>query len=236
MNRSSSEPGLGIFSHLHGRVAAPEEIPQRPHPYPGPNLEMETMTGVQALCVYCGSSDAVAPAHLELARQVGREAAQRDIAIVYGGGRVGLMGALAESATEAGGRVIGIIPGFLEKLEVGNRATSEYHVVESMHSRKNLMFERSDAFCVLPGGLGTLDETFEMITWRLLKLHDKPIVLVNPDGYWDPLLALIDHQTSAGYLRVPPDKLFDLVPDVESLFDLLARAPAPKIEADREKF
>jgi len=193
------------------------------------------MTGIQALCVYCGSSDAVAAAHLQLARDVGREAARRGIAIVYGGGRVGLMGALAESATDAGGTVVGIIPGFLENLEVGYRATSEYHVVDSMHHRKNLMFERSDAFCVLPGGLGTLDETFEMITWRLLKLHDKPIVLINPDGYWDPLLSLIEHQSGAGYLRTPAKALFQVVPDVASLFEVLERAPSPLIEADQKK-
>src|SRR3546814_5713769 len=101
-------------------------------------------------------------------------------------------------AQAAGGRVVGIIPQHLEALEAGNRTASEYLVVNSMHARKQLMAERSDAFCALPGGLGTLDETFEIITWRQLKLHDKPVILVNLDGYWDPLLRLVEHQTAAG--------------------------------------
>jgi hypothetical protein len=138
-----------------------------------------------------------------------------------------MMGALAEGAQAAGGRVVGIIPQLLEDLEAGNRAASEYLVVESMHARKQLMAERSDAFCALPGGLGTLDETFEIVTWRQLKLHDKPVILVNIEGYWDPLLRLVEHQTAEGYLRGGSAGLFHVVERVDQVLDAAARAPRP---------
>ncbi len=187
------------------------------------------MTKLTALCVYCGSSGRVRESHLEAARKLGRLAGESGVDIVFGGGRVGLMGAVAEGALAAGGRVVAIIPHHLEALEVGLRNASEYLVVDSMHSRKQLMAERADAFCALPGGLGTLDETFEIITWRQLKLHDKPILLVNLDGYWDPLLRLIDHQIEEGYLRGPTDGLFQVVDSVEAVLDTAAKAPSPAI-------
>lgn len=187
------------------------------------------MTNLTALCVYCGSSGKVRESHLEAARTLGRLAAESGVDIVFGGGRVGLMGAVAEGAQRAGGRVVGIIPKHLEVLEVGLRSANEYVVVDSMHARKQLMAERSDAFCALPGGLGTLDETFEIITWRQLKLHDKPILLVNIEGYWDPLLHLIDHQIAEGYLRGPTDGLFQVVDRVEDVLQAAASAPRPAI-------
>ena len=187
------------------------------------------MTTLTALCVYCGSSGQVRDSHLAAARRLGELAAEAGVDIVFGGGRVGLMGAVAEGALTAGGRVVGIIPQHLEGLEVGLRKASEYIVVDSMHSRKQLMAERSDAFCALPGGLGTLDETFEIITWRQLKLHDKPVLLVNIDGYWDPLLRLVDHQVAEGYLRGPTDGLFQVVDRVEDVLEAAAKAPSPAI-------
>ena len=187
------------------------------------------MTKLTALCVYCGSSGKVRNSHLEAARTLGRLAAESGVDIVFGGGRVGLMGAVAEGAQHAGGRVVGIIPKHLEVLEVGLRSANEYVVVDSMHARKQLMAERADAFCALPGGLGTLDETFEIITWRQLKLHDKPILLVNIDGYWDPLLHLIDHQIAEGYLRGPTEGLFQVVDRVEDVLQAAASAPGPAI-------
>ena len=135
-----------------------------------------------------------------------------------------MMGAVAEGAQAEGGRVVAIIPEHLEVLEVGNRKASEYIVVESMHVRKQLMAERSDAFCVLPGGLGTLDETFEIVTWRQLKLHDKPVILVNLDGFWDPLLRLVEHQTAEGYLR-GSEGLFHVVERVDQVLEAAATAP-----------
>ncbi|MEE8499045.1 MAG: TIGR00730 family Rossman fold protein [Kiloniellales bacterium] len=192
------------------------------------------MTELRALCVYCGSSNGVAAKHLEAAAELGRLAARRGIEIVFGGGHVGLMGALADGALAEGGRVTGVIPEHLKAREVGHRGLSELVVVDSMHSRKRRMFELSDAFCALPGGLGTLDETFEMITWKQLGLHDKPIVLVNLDGFWDPLLALFAHQLEAGYIRPKHAHLVRVVARIESVFDAVAGAPAATIAADTE--
>jgi uncharacterized protein (TIGR00730 family) len=181
------------------------------------------MAELTALCVYCGSSDRTETSHRELAAWLGREAARRGVDIVFGGGRVGLMGVLADAALSAGGEVIGIIPGHLEAREVGHNTVTRLEVVDSMHSRKARMCELADAFCVLPGGLGTLDETFEIITWKQLGLHDKPIVLVNLDGYWTPLLDLIAHQVEAGYVHPRHTALFNVIEDPERLFDTLAK-------------
>jgi len=193
------------------------------------------MVHLLSLCVYCGSSNAVAPEHLGAAEALGRLAAQQKVDIVFGGGRVGLMGAVADGALAEGGWVVGIIPRHLEDREVGHRAASEYHVVDSMHARKQLMFQRSDAFCVLPGGLGTLDEAFEIITWKQLGLHDKPIVVINPAGYWDPLLHMIDHQIAAGYLRGPTSRLFTVAESPEAALEAVRAAPEPRVAADSER-
>ena len=184
---------------------------------------------IRSLCVYCGSARQVRPSHLEAARALGTLAAQAGIDIVYGGGRIGMMGAVAEGAQAAGGRVVAIIPQHLEMLEAGNRGASEYLVVDSMHARKQLMAERSDAFCALPGGLGTLDETFEIITWRQLKLHDKPIIFVNLEGFWDPLLRLVEHQTAEGYLRGGSAGLFQVVERVDQVIEAAVKAPRPAL-------
>lgn len=184
---------------------------------------------IRSLCVYCGSASQVRASHLDAARALGAMAAKAGVDIVYGGGRIGMMGAVAEGAQAAGGRVVAIIPQHLEALEVGNRSATEYIVVDSMHARKKLMAERSDAFCALPGGLGTLDETFEIITWRQLKLHDKPVILVNLDGYWDPLLRLVEHQTAEGYLRGGNAGLFQVVERVDQVIEAANRAPRPAL-------
>lgn len=184
---------------------------------------------IRALCVYCGSSSQVRPSHLAAARELGALAARANVDIVYGGGRVGMMGAVAAGAQAAGGRVVGIIPQILEDLEAGNRSADEYIVVDSMHARKQLMAERSDAFCALPGGLGTLDEAFEIITWRQLKLHDKPIIFVNLEGYWDPLLRLVEHQAAEGYLRGGAAGLFHVVERVDQVLETAENAPRPRL-------
>ncbi len=194
------------------------------------------MPDIGALCVYCGSSNDVDPAHLKAARDTGRQAAQRGIEIVFGGGHVGMMGALADGALAAGGSVIGIIPEILMAREVAHSGASEMIVVDSMHTRKRHMFERSDAFCALPGGMGTLDETFEIITWKQLGLHDKPIVLANLGGYWDTLLRMLEYQTAAGYVRPEQMGLFRVVERIESIFDALEASPAPKTLGDSERF
>jgi uncharacterized protein (TIGR00730 family) len=194
------------------------------------------MPDIKALCVYCGSSGDVDPAHLKAACKTGRLAAERGIAIVFGGGHVGMMGALADGALEAGGQVIGIIPEILRKREVAHAGASDMIVVDSMHTRKRQMFERSDAFCTLPGGMGTLDETFEIITWKQIGLHDKPIVLANLGGYWDPLLAMLAHQREAGYIRPQHAGLYRVVERVESIFDAIAGAPPPQFPGETERF
>ena len=185
------------------------------------------MTKLRALCVYCAASSKVDPRHLEAARELGRLAARRGVRIIFGAGSVGLMGALADGALAEQGQVTGVIPEHIEQWELGHKGISEYIVVGSMHERKKVMFERSDAFCVLPGGLGTLDETLEMITWRQLSMHDKPIVLVNNAGYWDPFLRLIDHIVKEGFLHQKADKLFQVVSEVSEVFDAIASAPPP---------
>ena len=129
-----------------------------------------------------------------------------------------------------GGEVIGIIPGHIQELEVEHTGLTELHVVDSMHTRKRMMFDRSDAFVVLPGGLGTLDETFEIVTWKQLGLHDKPVVIVNADGYWQPMLDMLEHMIGSGFARPEHRALFRVVDDVEAVFDALALEPEPVIE------
>jgi len=195
-------------------------------------MPMPTQGQNRTLCVYCGSSNNVAARHLEAAAELGRLAAGRGIGIVFGGGRVGLMGALADGALDAGGRVTGVIPQHLQDQEAGHNGVDEMIVVDSMHARKRRMFEISDAFCALPGGLGTLDETFEIVTWKQLGLHDRPVVLVNVDGFWDPLLALLAHQLEAGYIRPRHAGLYRVVETIESVFDAIEATPSPRHPPD----
>lgn len=193
------------------------------------------MAQLRALCVYCGASERGDPRHLAAATALGRAAAARKVGIVFGGGHVGLMGAVADGALAAGGRVTGIIPKILVARESGHRGVTEMIVVDSMHTRKQRMFELSDAFCILPGGLGTLDEAFEIITWKQLGLHDKPVVLLNLDGYWDPLVDLLDHLVAARYARPRHTRLWQVVTGIEDVFDTVAAAPSPCIPSDTER-
>jgi uncharacterized protein (TIGR00730 family) len=156
---------------------------------------------VRSVCVFCGSAPG-RPAHfIEAAHATGKLLAQRAIALVYGGGHIGMMGAVADAALAAGGRVIGVIPQHLMRPEVAHLGLTELIVVESMHQRKRLMADRADAFLVLPGGYGTLEETFEVVTWLQLGLHRKPVALVNVGGYFDPLLRWIHQAVGAGFVR-----------------------------------
>ena len=151
------------------------------------------------VCVYCGSSAGNDPRFATIARRFGTALARARIGIVYGGGRVGLMGALADAALEAGGEVIGVIPRFLEEREIAHDGV-DLRIVESMHERKQLMSELSDAFVALPGGFGTFEEFFEIVTWVQLRLVDAPCILANVDGYYDPLLKLIDGANANGFI------------------------------------
>ncbi|HEY6135418.1 MAG TPA: TIGR00730 family Rossman fold protein [Rubrivivax sp.] len=152
------------------------------------------------LCVYCGSRHGARPEYTAIARAVGREIGLRGWQLVYGGGNVGLMGEVADAAMAHGARVIGVIPRSLMEREVGHRALSELHVVDTMHQRKQLMAERASAFVALPGGIGTLEELFEVWTWRQLGYHDQPIGLLNVAGYYDPLLDFMNRTVAEGFL------------------------------------
>ena len=184
------------------------------------------MAELRSLCVYCGSSSRVDERYKTAAANLGALIAARGLQLVYGGGRVGLMGIVADAALGAGAPVVGIIPEHIQALEVEHTGLTELHVVDSMHTRKRMMFDRSDAFVVLPGGLGTLDEAFEMLTWRQLKLHEKPVVFVDIDGFWRPFLRLVDHMVAQGFCRPENRDLFQVVETVEEVFGALA-APQP---------
>ena len=178
-----------------------------------------------SVCVYAGFSDLAAQDFKLSAQKLGTTLAQRGINIVYGaGGGGGLMGLVANSALDAGGKVCGIIPEHLLAKESPPKNLTELFVVSDMHTRKQMMVNRSDAFIILPGGLGTLDETFEILTWKKLELHNKPIILFNQNGYWNDMLALIDKTISAGF-ALPTDKsLFEVTDSVEGVFAILEKS------------
>ena len=159
---------------------------------------------VKAVCVYCGSSRGVAPAYAEAARRVGELLAKEGIELVYGGGSVGLMGIVANAALAAGGRVVGAIPRRMFKAEVAHPGLTELIEVTSMHERKMVMFERSDAFLALPGGLGTLEELTETATWSQIGLHSKPMATLDVDGFWTPFHAMLQGFVDRGFLKRSP--------------------------------
>ena len=183
------------------------------------------MVDISAVCVYCGSRDQVDQAYRDAARDLGRHLAESAVALVYGGGRVGLMGRCADAALAAGGTVIGIIPEALMKIEVDHRDLTELIVTPDMHSRKRCMIDRADAFVLLPGGLGSLDEIIEVITWRQLGLHDKPIIVINIAGYWDPLLALIEHIIAQGFANSSARGLYCVVASAAEVIPAIEAAP-----------
>ncbi|MBL8832716.1 MAG: TIGR00730 family Rossman fold protein [Rhodospirillales bacterium] len=193
------------------------------------------MTKLNSVCVYCGSSNDGNPSHRTDANRFGGQLAAAGIALVYGGGRVGLMGAVADGAIAGGGTVVGIIPEHLMRAEVGHGQVTELHVVPSMHVRKEMMFARSDAFVILPGGPGTLDEMFEILTWRQLGLHDKPLVIVNLAGYWDGLIALIDGIIAAKYARPSFRAFYTVVDSIDAVLPALRAAPPARTPPQPEK-
>ena len=187
------------------------------------------MAVVKSLCVYCGSSAAVDARYRAAASGLGALAAANGIEIVYGGGRVGLMGLVAEAALAAGGRVTGIIPQLLHEREVAHTGLSRLLIVANMHERKQRMFELSDAFVTLPGGLGTLDETIEIITWKQLGLHDKPLIIVDVDNYWAPLRALFEHVIATGFTAAGARSFFRVVSDIVEVLPAIAALPEPTL-------
>jgi uncharacterized protein (TIGR00730 family) len=175
-----------------------------------------------SVCVYCGSRHGAHPAYTAAARALGTAIGARGWQLVYGGGIVGLMGEVANATLAAGGRVIGVIPESLKKLEVGHLGLHELHVVPTMHVRKQMMAERADAFIALPGGIGTLEELYEVWTWRQLGYHDQPIGLLNIQGYYDHLLSFMDHSVAEGFLSASQQAAVQVGTDPEALLLALA--------------
>lgn len=188
------------------------------------------MTEIQNVCVYCGSSSKVDDAYKEAATELGALIAKENWGVVYGGGRVGLMGLVADSALSAGGDVVGIIPAHIEEREVQHEELTELHVVDTMHVRKQMMVDRSQAFVILPGGLGTLDELFELMTWKQLGLHDKPIIIVNMNGYWTDMLKAVKNIANQGFMREDDLNLFVEVQDVKDVPEAIKNAPNEKFD------
>jgi uncharacterized protein (TIGR00730 family) len=194
------------------------------------------MQKIRRLSVYCGSSGSVGRQYREAASELGARLAAARIGLVFGGGRIGLMGLLADAALAAGGEVTGVIPARLRDAELAHSGATELLVVGGMHERKRVMAEMADAFAILPGGIGTLDETFEILSWRQLGLHDKPILVVDIAGYWAPLRALLDHIIANGFAGPQTGALVQVVPTVAALMAALASEPRPRRDMDPNLF
>ena len=186
---------------------------------------------MKRICVFCGASTGTDPRHAEGARALGRAIAGRGLELVYGGGSVGLMGAVADAALGAGGRVTGVIPQVLQIRELAHRGLSDLRVVGSMHERKALMAELSDGFVALPGGMGTLEELSEVLTWAQLGLHARPVGLLDVGGYYRPLIAFFDRAVEAGFLRPAHRAILQVAVEPEAMLDRLAAwTPAAPVE------
>lgn len=189
------------------------------------------MVQISTICVYCGSSSGGDPVYAESAERLGRSMGTAGIGLVYGGGSIGLMGILARSVMEAGGRVTGIIPQFLKEREVMLETAHELFVTGDMHERKRAMFDRADAFVALPGGIGTLEELVEIMTWAQLGQHRKPVLIANINGFWDPLVALLRHMADEGFIRDGFEVNYLVADSVEEIVPMLqaaAGAPVPQ--------
>lgn len=185
---------------------------------------------IRSLCILCGSREGNDPAYRQAAIQLGQLLAQHGVRLVYGGGSIGLMGVVADTILAAGGEVVGVIPDFLMRSEVGHRRLTDLVITGSMHDRKRRMFEMADGFVVLPGGIGTLDETFEIITWKQLRLHDRPIVVLDIAGYWRPFEALIRATIDGGFADPSTTGLFSVVDQPGDVLSALAAAPSARAE------
>lgn len=186
-----------------------------------------------SVCVYCGASDLAEPKYAEVARQVGEELARRQWTLVWGGGKTGLMGAVARGAKESGGRVVGVLPEFIRQWEVAYDKADEMMVVTTMHERKLLLQVRSDVFVILPGGIGTLDEIADTLDLRNLSQHDKPIILLNQDGYYDALLAFIDHSIATKFSKGEVRRKIMVASTVDEVFALLEKLQPAEVGSVR---
>jgi uncharacterized protein (TIGR00730 family) len=197
---------------------------------------------IRTVCVYCGSGSGTNPQFVEAAKAFGKMLAHNGIGLVYGGGSVGLMGAVATSVLDHGGKVTGIIPEFLTAKENALKRVQEMIVTSNMHERKQLMFDRSDAFVAFPGGIGTLEELVEQLTWAQLGRHDKPILMANIDGFWEPLLSLIDHMRATQFIRpgltvrlLTADTVEDILPKLLQAIEAVPAAVPAEVEEITEK-
>jgi len=194
------------------------------------------MSDIKSVCVYCGSSNRADQVYKDAALELGKALAQADLQLVYGGGQLGLMGLVADGVMKNGGRAIGYITQDLEDIEGGHNFLSELHIVDTMHTRKLRMSENADAFVILPGGFGTLDELFEILTWRQLDMHDKPLIIANIEGYWDPLKVLIHHVVEHRFARPMDEQLLLFVHSVEEIVPLLRKLPKPQVDVTSKYF
>jgi uncharacterized protein (TIGR00730 family) len=192
------------------------------------------MNKINAVCVYCGSSPGTEPAFLDAAQKLGKILAQNGVRLVYGGGSVGLMGALAEAVIEHGGEVTGIIPEFLTLRERPRKLAQELIVTRDMHERKQTMFDRADAFIALPGGIGTLEELVEQLTWAQLGRHKKPILVANISNYWNPLLTLVDHMRALKFMPAAQPVEILVAKRVEDILPMLQQAARGVAAADTQ--
>jgi len=177
---------------------------------------------MKKLCVFCGSAEGNSPAYLEMAKNLGKVMAQNNVGLVYGGASIGVMGAIADSVLANGGVVIGVIPKTLVDYEIAHKDLTELHVVEDMHQRKKMMYDRSDAFLSLPGGMGTLDEMFEILTWSQLKLHSKRCFIYNFQGFYDSLLAYLNHSHNEGFIKGQHLSMLEEIKDDAGLLKLVS--------------
>jgi uncharacterized protein (TIGR00730 family) len=185
---------------------------------------------MRRICVFCGSNPGARPDYVDAARRMGTAMARRRIGLVYGGGRVGLMGTVADAVLAEGGEVVGVIPHGLVAREAAHGSVTELRVVDSMHERKSLMATLSDAFVSLPGGMGTIEETCEMLTWAQLGIHRKACAVLNVEGYFDPMLAFFDHGVAQGFIRPEHRSILLEGRDPENLLDLLEAYEPPRLE------
>jgi uncharacterized protein (TIGR00730 family) len=190
---------------------------------------------MKAVCVYCGSAIGARPVYAEAAKAFGRALVEADLALVYGGGSVGLMGTIADEVLGLGGRAIGVIPELLMSKEVGHVGLTELHVVADMHERKKKMADLSDAFVSMPGGVGTFEELFEVYTWAQLGYHQKPVALLNVDGYYDPLIAMLRHTVEEGFMRAPFLDMLQVASDPAEMIHALRKYVPPVADRWPEK-
>ncbi|WP_045838026.1 TIGR00730 family Rossman fold protein [Hyphomicrobium sp. 99] len=201
---------------------------------PANDKKSTTPSKIEGVCVYCGSGKGLNPAYAIAARKLGKALADNGLRLIYGGGSLGLMGEVAHAALGAGGKVTGIIPEFLGSRELMLKDVDELIIVENMHMRKQLMFDRADAFVALPGGIGTLEELVEQLTWSQLGRHEKPIVIANINGFWDQFLTLLDHMKRETFIRDGLDVHFIVVDKAEDILPAILKSAKPEEPAAEE--